>query len=112
MKENEDILQIIGNNIKTHRKHRKFTQGKLAEQLEVSDKFISLLETGSSGLSITNAVKICKVLNIEPNALFKGTINYNNDIDKNIIDQLSTLTKEDKEFLINVIEYILNKSNK
>ncbi|HJJ05419.1 MAG TPA: helix-turn-helix domain-containing protein [Clostridiaceae bacterium] len=112
MDENKDILQIIGNNIKIARNQRNYTQSKLAEYLEVSDKFVSLLESGKSGLSITNVIKICKILKIEPNTLFKDVFTYDDEIDKNIIDKLSILTEEDKQFLNNSIDYILSKSNK
>ncbi len=112
MDENKDILQIIGNNIKIARNQRNYTQSKLAEDLEVSDKFVSLLESGKSGLSITNVIKICKILKIEPNTLFKDVFTYDDEIDKNIIDKLSILTEEDKQFLNNSIDYILSKSNK
>lgn len=112
MKENKEILQIIGNNIKEARIQRDYTQGKLAEQLNISDKFISLLERGESGLSIGNIVSICEELHIEPNTLFKGVFDYSDNVDKDIINKLSILTKDDKVFLNYTINYILGKSNK
>ena len=42
---NKDVLQIIGNNIKIARNQKNYTQSKLAEKLNVSDKFISLAES-------------------------------------------------------------------
>ena len=45
MDENKEVLQIIGNNIKTARKQKILTQSQLAEKLNVSDKFISLAES-------------------------------------------------------------------
>lgn len=44
MDNSQDILQIIGNNIKTARTNKKLTQSQLAEKLDVSDKFISMAE--------------------------------------------------------------------
>lgn len=110
--EEERILQIIGNNIKTAREAKEFTQAELAENLDKTDKFISMLERGVSGLSVMSIVDICKSLNIEPNTLFNGILNYNDDKDKYIMNSLSILKNEDKEFLINVIEYVLNKNSK
>lgn len=69
------------------------------------------LNVGSSGISLDNVIKLCKELNIEPNTLFKNIFSYNDDIDKIIIDKLSILTDEDKQFLNNSIDYILRKSN-
>lgn len=110
MKENEEILKTIGHNLKNARISKGFTQEQMAEQLNVSSKFISMLERGASGISTTNLVNICKVLDIEPNSLFNGILNYSNDKDVYITNALSTLSNEDKEFLISVIEYILKKS--
>lgn len=45
MNGNKDVLQIIGNNIKIARNQKNYTQSKLAEKLNVSDKFISLAES-------------------------------------------------------------------
>jgi len=108
----EQILKIIGNNIKSAREAKEFTQAELAEALDKTDKFISMLERGVSGLSVTSIVDICKSLNIEPNTLFNGILNYNDDKDKYIMNSLSILKNDDKEFLINVIEYVLNKNSK
>ena len=44
MDENLNILQIIGENIRIARTQKGYTQGKLAELLNTSDKFISMLE--------------------------------------------------------------------
>lgn len=112
MNKDKEILQIMGNNIKCARMQNKYTQEKLAELVGISSKFISMLERGESGLSTIKVVKICEILNIEPNYLFNGIVSYNDDKDKYIINSLSTLTKEDKDFIISAIEYILKKSNK
>lgn len=110
--ENRNILEIIGNNIKIARTKKGITQQELAEQLHKSDKFISMLERACSGLSLETIIDICKILDIQPNTLFNGIIDYNNDKDKYIINRLSSLSIEDKEFLINVIEYVLKKNSK
>ncbi len=110
--EDKNILEIIGNNIKIARTKKGITQQELAEQLHKSDKFISMLERACSGLSLETIIDICKILDIQPNTLFNGIIDYNNDKDKYIINSLSSLSIEDKEFLINVIEYVLKKNSK
>lgn len=111
MEESKWILEIIGNNLKTARTLRGLTQEQLAEELDTSDKFISMVERGQSGLSITSIVNICKILNIEPNALFSGIIDYNDDIEKLIKDKLSLLSNNDKYFLKDVMKYILDREN-
>ena len=110
MKENREILVTIGKNLKNARTSKGYTQEQMAEQLNVSSKFISMIERGCSGLSITNLTNICKILDIEPNSLFNGVLNYTDSKDEYITNALSTLANRDKEFLISVIEYILKKS--
>lgn len=110
MKENKEILVTIGKNLKNARTSKGYTQEQMAEQLNVSSKFISMIERGCSGLSITNLTNICKILDIEPNSLFNGVLNYTDSKDEYITNVLSTLANGDKEFLISVIEYILKKS--
>lgn len=111
MEENKWILEIIGNNIKTARTLKGITQEQLAEEMKVSDKFISMAERGASGLSIISIVNLCKFLDMEPNTLFNGILDYKQDIDTQIKNQISLLSKEDKYFLIDVIKYIQNKGN-
>ena len=110
MKENKEILVTIGQNLKNARTSKGYTQEQMAEQLNVSSKFISMIERGCSGLSITNLTNICKILDIEPNSLFNGVLNYTDSKDEYITNALSTLANRDKEFLISVIKYILKKS--
>ena len=110
MKENKEILVAIGKNLKNARSSKGYTQEQMAEQLNVSSKFISMIERGCSGLSITNLTNICKILDIEPNSLFNGVLNYTDSKDEYITNALSTLANGDKEFLMSVIEYILKKS--
>lgn len=112
MGEDKDILNIIGENICTARKQKGYTQEKLACLLDKTSKYVSMIERGQSGLSITSIVNLCNSLNIEPNSLFNGIIDYENSEDRYIINSLSTLTKDDKDFLVSVIKYVLNKSKK
>ena len=48
MNENVNILKVIGDNIRIARTQKGFTQSKLAELLNTSDKFISMTERGAS----------------------------------------------------------------
>ena len=104
-----DENSIIGNNIRIAREHKGYTQEQLAEKLNTSSKFVSMAERGASGLSVSSMINLCKVLDIEPNSLFSGIINYNNDVDKQIINNLSLLSNEDKDFILNTITFIRSK---
>lgn len=107
-----NVLKEIRNNIKTARLLKGLTQEYVAEKLDKSINFISLLERGQTGLSVNSIVDVCNVLEIEPNTLFNGLINYNDDTDKIIINGLSSLSNDDKKIVNDLIEYILKKNNK
>lgn len=66
---NSNIAKIIGRNIKQVRSLEGISQEKLAELIGKSSHFISLLERGQSGLSVSTVIDICKALNTDPNTL-------------------------------------------
>lgn len=108
-----EVLTIVGQNIKTIRKSKGITQEQLAESLDKSINMVSLLENGSSGASEPTIVDICNTLNVDANSIFKGLLTYNiEEKDKYIIDNIATLSSEDKEIVINLIKYIMNRNSK
>ena len=110
---NEDkILTQIGNNIKTARLLKGYTQEYMAEKLNKSTNFISLIERGKTGIGIKTIINICNILDIEPNSIFNGILKYNNLENKSIMNDISLLSSEDKKFIMVVIDYIKNKGSK
>ena len=107
-----NVLKKIGTNIKTARILKGYTQEYVAEKMNKSTNFVSILERGKSGLGIKTIIDICNILDIEPNTIFNGVIAYKDDKDKNISNSISSLANEDKEIVMNLIEYIINKSSK
>lgn len=113
MGEDNKILRTLGDNISTARKQRHLTQEELAYKIDKSDKYVSMVERAESGISITALVRLCGALNITPNNLFYGIVKYDNlDIDTQIIDKLSVLTPDDKKFLLEAIDFIIQKGSK
>ena len=110
--EQNEVLEQIGKNIKTARTLKGYTQEYVAEKLNKSVNFISLVESGKSGLAVNTIIDICNILEIEPNTIFNGLIDFNNDKNKIIINGLSSLSGDDKEIVNNLIEYKLKKNNK
>ena len=43
----ETIPQLFGRNVRKYRKARKLTQEQLSEKLEISQKHLSIIETGT-----------------------------------------------------------------
>ena len=102
----EDINKQIGLNIRYIRKINKLSQEKFAEKLELSTQFISDVERGVQGISISTAVKICNTMQCSPLVLFANTYNisdYNNGFDK-----ISNLNDKNKDIVENIITALLN----
>ena len=72
---------VIGQRIKGIRKQKKYTQEKLAENLDVSTVYISQIENGKTKLSLEMLINISYLLETEPGFFITGTaINTNEPI--------------------------------
>lgn len=109
---NNNVYNQIGTNIKTARILKNMTQEQLAEELKKSSNFVSLIERGQTGISVNTIIDICNILNIEPNTIFNGLIQYDSEQDKLIINSLSGLSNDDKDIINELIKYIKNKNIK
>ena len=106
--ERKEILETIGKNVKSIRLSRGITQEVMAEKLNKSINFVSLLEKGSSGASLQTLVDICNILQVDANSIFKGLLTYNiEEKDRYIIDSISAFSDKDKKIMTDLIDYII-----
>ena len=111
--EKRKVLQIIGNNIKTLRLSKGMTQEQMAEKLDHSVNFVSLIELGKSGMSVTTMLDICNILDVDINCIFKGLLDYRmKKQDLKLIDNILSLSSDDRKIIENLIEHFINKNNK
>ncbi len=104
-----NLLEILGKNIRQIRLLRCLSQESLAGDLQKSINFISLIENGKTGLSIQTIVDLCKILKVDTNALFADIIiQPETNVDSTIINSLNLLNEEDKNIVITIIRYIIN----
>lgn len=66
-----DIPLLFGKNLKKYRKTAGITQEQLSEKLEITQKHLSMLETGAQFASAPLISKICLVLELTPSMLFE-----------------------------------------
>ena len=59
-------IRIIGKRIKAFRKQKRMTQAELAERTDLSNVFISYIETGKKGASLAALMQIADALGISP----------------------------------------------
>ena len=106
--ERKEILETIGKNVKSIRLSRGITQEVMAEKLNKSTNFVSLLEKGLSGASLQTLVDICNILQVDANSIFKGLLTYNiEEKDRYIIDSISAFSDKDKKIMADLINYII-----
>ena len=102
---NEDILNVLGKNIKKVRKEKGYTQDYVAEQINVSTDLLRSIENGRNIGSITTLLNICNFLQVSPNTLFAELLNFKEDtLDSSLLNLTHQLSKEDKNILKNKIE--------
>lgn len=93
----------VGNFIAQCRKEKNFTQMQLAEKLCITDRAVSKWETGKSMPDSSIMLDLCNVLEITVNDLLSGEVvtmsNYNEKLEKNLIETLKEKEKADKQLL-------------
>ena len=65
-----DIPSLFGKNVQKYRKMAGLTQAELSKRLEMTQKHLSIIETGNQFASAPLIARISKELNVSPAALF------------------------------------------
>ena len=96
----------IGKKLQKIRKSYGYTQERLAEEIECSDRYISDIEQDRAKLSYENLVKICNIFNVSLDDIFSEflDIKKDNKIHYSLVG-FDTLEKEDKETIEHLISY-------
>lgn len=97
-------LQNLGKKIRAERQSRGITQEQLAERIDISTNFMSLIENGRN-MSVEVLVKISIVLGVSVDYLLNETIKVNTDkIIEQITQDLSTLNDDEKLYFLNMVK--------
>ncbi|MDD6989545.1 helix-turn-helix domain-containing protein [Ruminococcus sp.] len=101
-------LYCLGNRIRITRMNCGITQEKLAEMVDISTNFMSLIENGRN-MSVETLVKIADALGVTVDYLLSDTMEVQSDkIMTQIAQNLSTLSDDEKLFFLNVIKQYKN----
>ncbi len=87
-----NIREIFGQNVRMYRKKAGLSQELLAEQLEISQNHLGLIERGKQFVSYTLLERMLAVLAVKPAALFytetaTGTDSSANGVRENIVKE-------------------------
>lgn len=102
MRAKKEINIQIGEQIKAAREQAKLTQEQLAERIEVSPQYISDLERGVVGISISTLKRLCVVLGISSDQILfdRQTERYA----LSIAEKCRNLTKEQFALLLEIVD--------
>ena len=64
------ILERVADNIRIERLRKRLSQEKLAEMVDISTKYLNMIENRKANPTIVIVVKICIALNIELNSVW------------------------------------------
>lgn len=64
------ILEKVADNIRIERLRKRLSQEKLAEMVDISTKYLNMIENRKANPTIVIVVKICIALNIELNSVW------------------------------------------
>ncbi len=94
----------IGRRIAYNRKNCAITQAYLAEQLDVSESFISQIERGKAKISLSRLYEIAELLGIDVALLVSDCANLTDNCIKSEIEQIiSDWSFEQRSMLIELI---------
>ena len=68
--DDKNILEKVSDNIRLARLQKRISQEKLAEMVDISTKYLNMIENRKAKPTIVIVIKICKVLNIELSAIW------------------------------------------
>ena len=101
-------LSNLGDKIRETRLKCGLTQDRLAEMVDISTNFMSLIENGRN-MSVETLVKIADALGVTVDYLLSDTMEVQGDkIMNQIAQNLSTLSDDEKLFFLNVIKQYKN----
>lgn len=103
----KQIDKVIGEIAKEHRLQMGLTQEQLAEQLNLTTKYISRVENGAAGLGAETLIKYIDFLGITPNTLYQQFLtNENLKKQLEISKEINKLPENKLNFLIDFIEIL------
>lgn len=103
-------FQQLGKRIAQRRRDLGYKQNQLAEKAEISNNYLSNIETGRSIPSLTTFATICSCLNTTPDNFLLGTIRTDN-IPQSITDNLKLCNAESLSLINNFIQILINQQN-
>lgn len=105
MRVKKQINVEVGNQIKIAREMAKLTQEQFSEQIEVSPQYVSDLERGVVGVSLSTLRKACIVLGVSSDQIIFGSAKT--DRQSAISNRCNALTDTQFKHLLNIMDHYI-----
>lgn len=105
-----DYLKV-GTRIKKARIDKKLTQAQLAEQLELSNNYISGIECGKAVPSLETFIMICNALDVTADMLLTDTVYRSNEyLKESIATKIDKCSKRNMRIIERFIDLLLEEN--
>ena len=95
-----------GSNIRTARMRAALTQEKLSEMIGVTPQYLSDLERGLVGTSISTLIRICTELNVSSDFILFGSSSDVDPANSALIEKIQRLPKHKADILERYIDFV------
>ena len=106
-------LQSIGENIRSYRKKRKWRQEDLAEKVDLSVNYISLLERGEKIPALDTFIDIVNVLRVTSDMVLTDVLDAGYQIKSTLLaDRIAQLSPDDRRDILAVVDTMVRNAEK
>ncbi|MBU5477440.1 helix-turn-helix domain-containing protein [Eubacterium sp. MSJ-21] len=94
----------VGERVQKEREQQRLTREQLAEQSDISTKFLYEIETGRKGFSCIVLYRVCRALHVNADYILEGVEEVTN---RSRIEYMTRgFTDEEMEYLVKMVEGI------
>ena len=97
----------IGSNIRTARKRADLTQEQLSESIGVTPQYLSDLERGLVGTSVSTLMRICTRLNVSADFILFGGSEERNSAGMTLVERIERLPKHKADMVMTSVDLLL-----
>jgi len=68
--DDKTILNLVSDNIRMARLQRRISQEKLAEMVDISTKYLNMIENRKANPTVVIVIRICEALGVDLNTIW------------------------------------------
>lgn len=108
----EELLRRMGERVRQARLAHNMTQVELAEKIDVSPAFMSIIERGTKGMNVRTFITLCEALDVSADWLLgiesPASLQTNNEMIMQALEGCSPSERNEILLVIQTIQKMLN----